>query len=115
MVLMLVVLLLLTDPTPAETTPARTVATGHVVVTDRDGSPLQSAHVLVSGISSREGNTDTAGRVTFANVKEGDYKLTVDRKEFITLQKEFTVDTSRESVTVGAELSRASVVATRER
>ena len=115
MFLMLVALLLSTDPPPADTAPVRTAATVQVLVTDRDGSPLPSAHVVVNGASEREGHTDKAGRVTFVNVAEGAYKLTVDRREFITLQKEFSVDARRESMVVGAELSPTPGVAARNR
>jgi Carboxypeptidase regulatory-like domain len=117
MLLMFIVLLLTTDPAPAETAPppVTTTAKVHVFVTDRDGTPLPSAHVVVRGASEREGQTDTAGRVTFENVRQGEYALTVDRTEFITLQKDFTVESSRESMAVSAALSRAKAGAARRR
>ena len=92
---------------PAATaTPAiQATATVNVLVTDRRGTPLPSAHVVVNGVSEREGNTNTAGRVVFTNMETGDYVLRVEHKKFITFEKDFVVRDQRGSIPVVAAVS----------
>ena len=76
----------------AQATPAvEATSTANVLVTDRLGKPLPSARVVVYGESEREGTTNDAGRVVFTNLKAGSYMLRVERDQFITFEKEFTV------------------------
>jgi mannose-6-phosphate isomerase-like protein (cupin superfamily) len=79
--------------------------TVEVRVTDRKGAPLASAHVIVVGISERDGYTSARGRVTFRNVTPGTYMLRAERDGFLTLEKEFVVAHRPSSVV--AALSRA--------
>jgi hypothetical protein len=80
-------------------------ATVHVLVTDRRGQPLSSAHVLVNGVSIREGDTNAAGRVVFADMKVGSYTLRVERDKFITFEKDFAVRDQSGSIPVVAAIS----------
>ena len=87
-------------------TPAiQNTATVNVLVTDRGGKPLPSAHVLINGVTEREGNTNKSGRVVFTNMEAGAYTLRVERDRFITFEKDFAVQGQRESTRVVAALS----------
>ena len=101
--------------TAAPTAPAavRATATVDVLVTDRLGKPLSSAHVVVDGMAEREGDTNAAGHVVFKNMKAGAYRLQVERDRFITFEKEFTVRSQRGSTPVVAALSPVPVAVTR--
>lgn len=66
-------------------------ATVSVLVTDRGGKPLPSAHVMVNGVSEREGKTNGAGHVVFPKMQTGSYTLRVERDNFITFEKDFSV------------------------
>ena len=82
-----------------------TTATVNVMVTDRHGTPLPSARVMVNGATGREGNTNKAGRVVFTNLEAGSYTLRVERDKFITFEKDFDVRGRRGSIPVFAALS----------
>jgi mannose-6-phosphate isomerase-like protein (cupin superfamily) len=97
-------LLLLSSSLQARS-PHETEATVSIRVTDRAGRPLESAHVVVDGISERQGNTNGTGTVRFLSVVAGGYKLRVERGAFITLVKDFTVTPGSRSVSVVAALS----------
>jgi hypothetical protein len=112
MVSSIIFLLLSAAPAPAATAPVRPT-TVDVLVTDRYGKPLQSAHVVVDGVSEREGDTDASGHVMFRNMTAGTYKLQVERDAFITLQKEFMVRPGSGSVAVLASLSPGGAAAAR--
>lgn len=89
----------------AEATPAvDTTATVNVLVTDRRGNPLRSAHVMVNG-SKHEGVTNNAGRVVFTSMKPGDYTLRVERDQYITFEKDFVVTGQTTPVPVVAAIS----------
>ena len=96
---------------PATAAPARAATTVDVLVTDRRGRPLPSAHVVIDGVSEREGNTDTAGRIVFRNMTPGAYKMLVARDAYITFEKEFEIRTGRRSLKVSAALSPTSSLA----
>lgn len=93
-------------PAPSMAAPVvRNVSTVNVLVTDRAGRPVRGAHVVVDGISDREGQTDAAGHVVFRNVKAGRYMLQIERDQFITLQKDFAVKAGQGKTTVSAAIS----------
>ena len=89
----------------AEVTPAiHTTATVNVLVTDRRGNPLRSAHVVVNG-SEHRGVTNNAGRVVFTNMKPGEYILRVERDQYISFEKDFVVSGQNEPIPVVAAIS----------
>ena len=80
----------------ADATPAiQTTATVDVLVTDRRGKPIPSAHVIVNGLPERKGTTNHAGHVVFTKMESGSYTLRVERDKFITFEKDFSVRQSR--------------------
>ena len=100
--------------TAAPATPAiQTTATVSVLVTDRRGKPVPSAHVRVNGVSEREGNTNGAGRVVFTDMETGDYVLRVEHNKFITFEKDFAVRGERGPIPVVAAVSPVSSVTVR--
>jgi len=96
---------------PAAAATVRAVATVDVLVTDRQGRPLPSAHVVIDGISDREGLTNASGHVVFRSMRAGAYKVQVERVAFITFEKEFSVRAQKERTSVVAALSPAASVA----
>ena len=83
-----------------------TTATVNVLVTDRRGNPLSSAHVVVNdGVSQREGDTSRSGRAVFTNMKTGSYTLRVERDMYITFEKDFSVGGQGGSIPVVAAIS----------
>jgi mannose-6-phosphate isomerase-like protein (cupin superfamily) len=104
--------LLATTAAPA-TAAVQAATTVDVLVTDRHGRPLQSAHVRVDGASDREGNTNATGHVVFRSMGTGAYKLRVERLAFITFEKEFTVRPKQGRASVAAALSPVLPVAPR--
>ena len=89
----------------AETTPAiQATTTVNVLVTDRHGAPLPSARVVVNG-SEHAGVTNNAGRVVFTNMRTGSYTLRVERKTFITFEKDFDVSGQKGPYLVVAAIS----------
>jgi hypothetical protein len=93
----------------AKAAPAiQTAATVNVLVTDHSGKPIPSAHVIVNGVSEREGDTNNAGRVVFTNMKNGDYVLRVEHDKFITFEKDFAVRGQKRSIPVVAAVSPLS-------
>ena len=109
-------LFLLASAVASTATAAPTVqntATVNVLVTDRGGKPLPSAHVLINGVTEREGHTDKAGRVVFRNMEAGSYTLRVERDKFITFEKDFAVRDQAGSTPVVAALSSVASLRTR--
>ena len=100
-------------PTAETTSAVQTTATVNVLVTDRHGKPVPSAHVVVKGASEREGDTNKAGRVVFTNVQAGSYILRVERDTFITFEKDFAVRGQSGSTRVVAAISPLSSLAAR--
>ena len=91
--------------TAAAAPTVQNTATVTVLVTDRGGKPLPSAHVLINGVSERQGATNKAGRVVFTNMEAGSYTLRVERDKFITFEKDFAVRGRSGSTPVVAALS----------
>jgi carboxypeptidase family protein/cupin domain len=91
----------------------KAAATVNVLVTDRYGKPLPSAHVVVTGVSEREGRTNSAGRIVFTNVQAGSYILRVERDKFIAFEKDFAVSGQSRSTQVFAAISPVSSLAAR--
>ena len=89
----------------AKAAPAINTATVDVLVTDRRGMPVPSAHVVVNGVSQRRGDTNNAGRVVFTNMNTGSYTLRVEHDRFITFEKDFAVRDHRGSIPVVAAVS----------
>ena len=97
----------------AQATPALTAtATVNVLVTDRRGNPLRSAHVVVNG-SEHQGVTNSSGRVVFTNMKPGEYMLRVERDQYITFEKDFVVSGQQEPIPVVAAISPLASLAAR--
>jgi carboxypeptidase family protein len=89
----------------AKAAPAIQTTTVNVLVTDRHGTPLPSAHVMVYGVPDREGHTNRAGRVLFTDMQAGTYTLRVERDKFITFEKDFAVPGQGGSIPVVAAIS----------
>lgn len=100
-------------PAPEPTPAIQNAATVNVVVTDRRGNPLRSAHVVVNGVSEHQGVTNNAGRVVFTNVKTGSYTLRVERDTFITFEKDFDVSDQKGPYLVVASVSPLATLAAR--
>ena len=66
-----------------------------VLVTSMDGKPIAETWVKASGPVDREGATDSAGTVTFANITAGSYRLRFEHDKFITLERDVTVVAGR--------------------
>lgn len=64
-----------------------------VLVTDMGGKPLQGVSVRASGPVEREAATDADGTVTLANLSAGSYRLRFEHDEYVTLEREVTVQT----------------------
>src|SRR6266851_10135016 len=75
-------------PTPPRKIPPRPTAV-HVVVRDQSGTLLDGARVRITG--SPESITDKTGAISFPPLKDGSYRIRVDREGFITLEHEFVV------------------------
>ena len=100
--------------TAAPAAPAiQSTATVNVLVTDRRGKPVPSAHVMVNGVSEREGKTNGAGRVVFRDMETGDYVLRVEHNKFITFEKDFAVRGQGGSIPVVAAVSPLSSLTVR--
>ena len=84
--------------------PTDSTGTVNVLVTDRRGNPLRSAHVMVNG-SEHEGVTNNTGRVVFTNMKPGEYTLRVERDQYITFEKDFAVGEQAGPIPVVAAIS----------
>ena len=95
-------------PAAEMTTAGAATATVNVLVTDRGGKPLPAAHVVIVGVPGREGETNSAGRVVFTNMKNGDYVLHVEHDKFITFEKDFAVRGQKRSIPVVAAVSPLS-------
>jgi len=110
---LLCLFLLASAVAPAAETPAvQSTATVNVLVTDRHGNPLRSAHVAVHG-SEQQGVTNNAGRVVFTSMKTGSYTLRVERDKFITFEKDFDVSDQKGPYLVVAAISPLASLAAR--
>jgi mannose-6-phosphate isomerase-like protein (cupin superfamily) len=78
---------------PAAQVAARTTMT--VFVTDRSGQPVADALVKVTGPVDRDGTTDADGNLVLRNVNSGNYRLRFEHKDFVTLERDVTVQAGR--------------------
>jgi len=90
------------DPSVRQTAPkppaqpsgaARTTIT--IFVTDQSGKPVADALVKATGPVNRDGKTDAEGTLVFRNVNAGNYRLRFEHDEYITLEREVTVQAGR--------------------
>lgn len=75
-------------PAATKTTSAR------VTVRDQQGSPLEDVHVLLAGVDGAEFTTGPAGTAIVPNLKPGTYRIHLERKGYIPLEREFIVGTA---------------------
>src|SRR5712691_10719721 len=66
-------------------TPPRAAST-RIVVRDQSGTPVQGAHVLASGAAAFGASTDANGTVILKPMRNGSYRLRLEREGFITLE-----------------------------
>ena len=102
----------LVEPAATATPAKETTTTVNVLVTDRQGKPIPSAHVIVKE-AEREGTTNNAGRVVFTNMETGSYTLRVERDKFITFEKDFDVHDEKGPYLVVAAISPLESLAAR--
>jgi Carboxypeptidase regulatory-like domain/Cupin domain len=62
-----------------------------VGVHNQDGGPVDDAHLALSGDGSGDFTTAGAGTAILPNLKDGTYRLRVERDGFVTLEREFTI------------------------
>lgn len=62
-----------------------------VGVHNQDGAPLDDAHIVMSGDATGDFTTAGAGTAILPNLKDGTYRLHIERAGFITLEREFAV------------------------
>ena len=111
---LLCLVLLASAVAPVQTMPAiGTPGTVNVLVTDRRGKPLPSAHVIINGVPERRGSTNNVGRVVFTDMESGSYTLRVERDKFITFEKDFAVGGEQGSTHVVAAISPLTSLAPR--
>jgi mannose-6-phosphate isomerase-like protein (cupin superfamily) len=75
--------------------PAATRATMTILVTDRQGKPIPGVDVGVTGPAERDGKTDETGTVAFRNMGGGTYRLRFEHPEFITFEREVSMQAGR--------------------
>src|SRR5258708_5565164 len=79
---------------PGATTPAQprrvTPTTGSLAikVVDRSGRPIDDAHVVVQGPTSREEKSDRNGTVTLKTLTPGSYRVRAEGQGYVALEKE---------------------------
>jgi hypothetical protein len=73
-----------------------------VLVTDRIGKVLSDVEVGVTGPVERDGTTDAEGTVALRNMGAGTYRLRFEHPEFITLEREVTMQAGRTLKTTAA-------------
>ena len=65
------------------------------LVTNLEGTPLPDVAVSADGPVDREGSTDAQGTITFRNMNAGQYRLRFLHDEYVTLEKDVTVQAGR--------------------
>ena len=78
---------------PAQAAPMRAAMT--LLVTDRQGKVLSDVAVGVTGAMERDGKTDATGSIVFRNLGAGTYRLRFEHPDFVTLEREVTMQTGR--------------------
>jgi mannose-6-phosphate isomerase-like protein (cupin superfamily) len=66
-----------------------------VLVTDRQGEALADVEVGMTGPMERDGKTDAEGSIAFRNLGAGNYRLRFEHPEFITLEREVSMQAGR--------------------
>jgi len=69
--------------------PPRTTSV-RIAVHDRNGASLEGVRITLSGDATGEFTTAGAGTVVVPNVKDGLYRIRVEKEGFITLEREFS-------------------------
>jgi hypothetical protein len=69
-----------------------------VLVTDRQGDPIVNVEVRVTGPMERDGKTDGEGNAVFRNMGGGTYRLRFEHPEFITLERDVSMQAGRAAV-----------------
>jgi len=80
---------------PQAQPPAATRTTLTVFVTDQSGKPVADADVKAAGPVNRDGKTDSEGTLVFRNMNAGTYRLRFEHGEFVTLEREVTIQGGR--------------------
>jgi mannose-6-phosphate isomerase-like protein (cupin superfamily) len=91
-----------TKPAPA---PASTTAT--ITVTDRSGSPLADARVVLTGELDRSGSTQSNGSVKFDTIRPGVYRARIEKDGYDVLEREFEWRAGQPAPTPSVALSPA--------
>src|SRR5262247_2817642 len=94
MLIDIVLLVTLQQPaghTPARTPPTPTTATLEVRVGDRSVRPIDDAHVVLQGPTTREEKSDKSGTATLKTVTPGNYRVRAESEGYIALEREVTV------------------------
>jgi mannose-6-phosphate isomerase-like protein (cupin superfamily) len=81
-----------TGRVPGRTTGAVMKSTSvRVTVRDMNGESLEGVHMTLSGAAEGEYSTAGAGTAVLTNIKDGLYRLHLEREGFITLEREFSI------------------------
>jgi Carboxypeptidase regulatory-like domain len=100
---------------PGTATPAAprralpTTATLEVRVVDRSGRPVDDAHVVVQGPTSREDKSDKSGSVTLKTLPVGNYRVRAEGTGFVALEKEISLKGAVAPTQVLLSLSAAPI------
>ena len=81
----------------AKPAPPRRVMPSQVIVRDRSGTALPDVRVSVSGNASQEIVTDAAGTASLGTLRDGSYRLRLERDGFITLERDITLRAAQPS------------------
>jgi quercetin dioxygenase-like cupin family protein len=73
---------------PAKPTSAR------VTVRDRQGAPIEDAQIVLAGVEGAEFTTGPVGTAIIPNLTLGTYRIHVEKKGYIPLEREFIVGTA---------------------
>jgi mannose-6-phosphate isomerase-like protein (cupin superfamily) len=89
--------------------PTPTTATLEVRVVDRSGRPVDDAHVVLQGPTSREDKSDKNGSVTLKTLPAGNYRVRAESTGYIALEKEISLKGAVAPTEVLLSLSAAPV------
>jgi len=89
--------------------PVPTTATLEVRVVDRSGRPINDAHVVLQGPTTREEKADKSGTATLKTVTPGNYRVRAEGEGFIALEREVAVKGAVAPIEVLLSLSAAPV------
>jgi len=100
---------------PGTATPAAprralpTTATLEVRVVDRSGRPVDEAHVVVLGPTTREDKSDKSGSVTLKTLPVGNYRVRAEATGYVALEKEISLKGAVAPTQVLLSLSAAPI------